>query len=143
MRKKTAVLIALTLLVLAVPAFAQEPAAPAGAARSWGAGALGAAFLLGIAAAFGAMAQGRATSAAAEGMSRNPGAAGPIRTMTIIGIRERHLSDFGCTAAHELAHLASQSLRSYSVPLGSEGFACWAAARLRPARRGQYPWSRV
>jgi len=86
MGKKTAVLIGLTLLVLAVPAFAQEPAAPSGAARSWGAGALGAAFLLGIAAAFGAMAQGRATSAAAEGMSRNPGAAGPIRTMTIIGL---------------------------------------------------------
>ena len=40
----------------------------------------------GMAAAAGAMAQGRATSAAAEGMSRNPGAAGPIRTMTIIGL---------------------------------------------------------
>ena len=86
MRKKTAVLIALTLLAVALPAIAQEPAAPAGPVKSWGAGALGAAFLLGVAAAAGAMAQGRATSAAAEGMSRNPGAAGPIRTMTIIGL---------------------------------------------------------
>ncbi len=86
MRKKTAVLIAFTLLAIALPTFAQEPASAAGPARSWGAGALGAAFLLGVAAAAGAMAQGRATSAAAEGMSRNPGAAGPIRTMTIIGL---------------------------------------------------------
>jgi F-type H+-transporting ATPase subunit c len=87
MRKKTVVLVALALLALALPVLAQEAGAPATApVRSWGAGALGAAFLLGIAAAFGAMAQGRATSAAAEGMSRNPGAAGPIRTMTIIGL---------------------------------------------------------
>jgi len=87
MRKKTAVFIALTLLAIALPAIAQEPAASGGGAvKSWGAGALGAAFLLGVAAAAGAMAQGRATSAAAEGMSRNPGAAGPIRTMTIIGL---------------------------------------------------------
>ena len=87
MRKKTAVFIALTLLAIALPAIAQEPATPGGGAvKGWGAGALGAAFLLGVAAAAGAMAQGRATSAAAEGMSRNPGAAGPIRTMTIIGL---------------------------------------------------------
>jgi F-type H+-transporting ATPase subunit c len=87
MRKKTVVLIALTLLAFALPVLAQEAGPPAtGTVRSWGAGALGAAFLLGIAAAAGAMAQGRATSAAAEGMSRNPGAAGPIRTMTIIGL---------------------------------------------------------
>jgi F-type H+-transporting ATPase subunit c len=87
MPKKSIVLVALALLAFALPALAQEAAAPAGGpVRSWGAGALGAAFLLGIAAAAGAMAQGRATSAAAEGMSRNPGAAGPIRTMTIIGL---------------------------------------------------------
>jgi F-type H+-transporting ATPase subunit c len=87
MRKKTVVLIALALVFLALPALAQEAGAPATATvRSWGAGALGAAFLLGIAAAAGAIAQGKATSAAAEGMSRNPGAAGPIRTMTIIGL---------------------------------------------------------
>ena len=87
MRKKTVVLIALAVAFLALPALAQEAGAPAaGTARTWGAGALGAAFLLGVAAAAGAVAQGKATSAAAEGMSRNPGAAGPIRTMTIIGL---------------------------------------------------------
>ena len=83
--KKTGLLV-LALLAFALPALAQEAAPATGPARSWGAGALGAAFLLGIAAAAGAMAQGRATSAATEGMSRNPGAAGPIRTMTIIGL---------------------------------------------------------
>ena len=62
-----------------------EPAATgvSGGLRS---GAIGAAFLLGIAAAAGAIAQGRATAAAAEGMSRNPGAAPVIRLMTIIGL---------------------------------------------------------
>ena len=56
------------------------------AAGDWGACSFGSSFLLGVAAASGAVAQGKATSAAAEGMSRNPGAAGPIRTMTIIGL---------------------------------------------------------
>lgn len=86
MRYKKIGLLVLALLALALPAFAQGAEPAAAPARSWGAGALGAAFLLGIAAAAGAMAQGKATSAAAEGMSRNPGAAGPIRTMTIIGL---------------------------------------------------------
>jgi F-type H+-transporting ATPase subunit c len=84
--KRIGLLVVLAVAFLALPAFAQEAGAGAAPARNWGAGALGAAFLLGVAAAAGAVAQGRATSAAAEGMSRNPGAAGPIRTMTIIGL---------------------------------------------------------
>jgi F-type H+-transporting ATPase subunit c len=86
MFKKALVIGLVALACLALPAMAQE-AGTTGAAPSgvrWG--ALSAAFLLGIAAAAGAMAQGRATSAAAEAMSRNPGAAGPIRLMTIIGL---------------------------------------------------------
>ena len=86
MIKNRVTLLAATLLFLALPAMAQE-AGGGGAAPSgvrWG--AIGAAFLLGIAAAAGAMGQGRATSAAADGISRNPGAAGAIRTMTIIGL---------------------------------------------------------
>ena len=71
---------------LALPALAQEPTTATTAATGVRWGALSAAFLLGIAAAAGAMAQGRATSSAAEAMSRNPGAAGPIRLMTIIGL---------------------------------------------------------
>jgi F-type H+-transporting ATPase subunit c len=87
MLKKSVLIGALTTFALTLPAFAQEAgadkAAPAGGVK-WG--AIGAAFLLGIAAGFGALAQGRATSAAAEGIARNPGAAGAIRTMTIIGL---------------------------------------------------------
>ena len=86
MLKKTLVLCALAL-VLAMPALAQETAATTGGASAgvkWG--VIGAAFLLGVAAAAGATAQGRATSAAAEGMSRNPGAAKDIRGMTLLGL---------------------------------------------------------
>jgi F-type H+-transporting ATPase subunit c len=82
---KKAILVGLVALVcLALPAMAQDAGkAPAGGVR-WG--ALSAAFVLGIAAAAGAIGQGRATSAAAEAISRNPGAAAPIRLMTIIGL---------------------------------------------------------
>ena len=87
MGRKTIWIFAAGLLLLALPALgaqAEPPATSPGVGiRS---GAIGAAFLLGIAAAFGALAQGRATAAAADGMSRNPGAAGAIRTMTIIGL---------------------------------------------------------
>ena len=85
MRKKSILLFALTL-ALAVPAFAQENAAAAagGGGVKWG--VLGAAFLLGVAAAAGATAQGRATAAASEGISRNPGAAKDIRGLTLLGL---------------------------------------------------------
>src|SRR5262245_4886469 len=84
-KKKVCVLLAL-LACLALPALAQETAGGAAAPSGVKWGAIGAAFLLGIAAAAGAIGQGRATSAAADGISRNPGAAGAIRTMTIIGL---------------------------------------------------------
>jgi F-type H+-transporting ATPase subunit c len=84
MRKKSILLFALTL-ALAVPAFAQENAAAAGGGGvKWG--VIGAAFLLGVAAAAGATAQGRATAAASEGISRNPGAAKDIRGLTLLGL---------------------------------------------------------
>jgi F-type H+-transporting ATPase subunit c len=86
MVKKTVVLCALALAVLAMPAFAQETATTAAASGGVKWGVIGAAFLLGLAAAAGATAQGRATSAAAEGMSRNPGAAKDIRGMTLLGL---------------------------------------------------------
>jgi F-type H+-transporting ATPase subunit c len=86
MLKKTVVLWALAL-VLALPVFAQDSATtPAGSAGGVRWGVIGAAFLLGIGAAAGATAQGRATSAAAEAMSRNPGAAKDIRGMTLLGL---------------------------------------------------------
>ncbi|MEP6993972.1 MAG: ATP synthase F0 subunit C [Acidobacteriota bacterium] len=86
MLKKSLLIGVIGLACLALPAIAQEPAAAAVTQTGVRWGALSAAFLLGIAAAAGAMAQGRATSSAAEAMSRNPAAAGPIRLMTIIGL---------------------------------------------------------
>ena len=86
MLKKTVVLCALALALLAMPAFAQEAGGAPGAAGGVKWGVIGAAFLLGVAAAAGATAQGRATSAASEGMSRNPGAAKDIRGMTLLGL---------------------------------------------------------
>jgi F-type H+-transporting ATPase subunit c len=86
MLKKTLGIGALTL-ALAMPALAQETGAnaagPAGGVR-WG--VIGAAFLLGLAVFGGAAAQGRATAAAADGMSRNPGASKDIRGMTLLGL---------------------------------------------------------
>jgi|SRR5579862_5317614 F-type H+-transporting ATPase subunit c len=86
MVKKTVLFVAASVFT-ALPAFAQEAGTAAAAAPSgvrWG--VIGAAFLLAIAAAAGATAQGRATAAAAEGMSRNPGAAKDIRGMTLLGL---------------------------------------------------------
>ncbi|MGE5275389.1 MAG: ATP synthase F0 subunit C [Acidobacteriota bacterium] len=86
MRKKMVLLFALAL-ALALPAMAQEAgAAGAGAPGGVKWGVIGAAFLLGLAAAAGTTAQGRATSAAAEGISRNPGAAKDIRGSTLLGL---------------------------------------------------------
>ena len=49
-------------------------------------GVIAAAFVLGLAAAAGAIGQSRAIVAACEGIARNPGAAGPIRLAMIIGL---------------------------------------------------------
>jgi F-type H+-transporting ATPase subunit c len=72
-------------MLLAPAAFAQ------GAEGAAGGGARG---LLGIASAFGmgiaafgcGLGQGRVASAACEGMARNPGAAGAVRTAMILGL---------------------------------------------------------
>ena len=86
MLKKTVVMCVLAL-ILAMPVLAQEAgAAPAGSASGVRWGVIGAAFLLGLAVFGGAAAQGRATAAAADGMSRNPGAAKEIRGMTLLGL---------------------------------------------------------
>ena len=75
------VLLALT----AFSAFGQEAATTtAGNGVRWG--VIGAAFVLGIAAAAGAIGQSRAIVAACDGIARNPGAAGAIRLAMIIGL---------------------------------------------------------
>ena len=83
MNKKNIMLTALTALA-AIPAFAQQAPATANAGVAWG--AISAAFVLGIAAAAGAIGQSRAIAAACEGIARNPGAAGAIRLAMIIGL---------------------------------------------------------
>ena len=72
----------------AAPLFAQEPAA-AGAASAtevakWS--IITAGFALAFAAGLAALAQGRAVAAAAEGIARNPTAAGDIRGSLLLGL---------------------------------------------------------
>jgi F-type H+-transporting ATPase subunit c len=85
-KMKTVVLFAL-LALAATAGFAQEGVvapAPATGGVQWG--LISAAFVLGISAAAGAMGQSRAIAAACEGIARNPGAGGAIRTAMIIGL---------------------------------------------------------
>jgi F-type H+-transporting ATPase subunit c len=82
---KKNILMTAMLTLISVSAFAQDAAATTGAGGvRWG--LVSAAFVLGIAAAAGAIGQSRAIVAACEGIARNPGAAGPIRLAMIIGL---------------------------------------------------------
>ncbi len=78
-----------TLLVPAI-AFAQQAgAAAAGSANKFDAGGylgVAAGLAIGLAALGGTLGQGRATAAALEGISRNPGAAARIQTPMILGL---------------------------------------------------------
>jgi F-type H+-transporting ATPase subunit c len=73
---------------VAFPLFAQEPGPAAAASRleiiKWS--LIAASFPLGIAAAFGALGQGKAIAAAAEAIARNPSATGDIRGALILGL---------------------------------------------------------
>ena len=73
----------LSLMTVSVFAQGAEPTTAGNGVR-WG--VIGAAFVLGLAAAAGAIGQSRAIVAACEGIARNPGAAGPIRLAMIIGL---------------------------------------------------------
>jgi F-type H+-transporting ATPase subunit c len=68
------------------PVYAQEPAAAAGNPDMIRWSIITAGFALAFAAAFGALAQGRGISAAAEAIARNPSAAGDIRGALILGL---------------------------------------------------------
>jgi len=82
--KKKLILMTVTSLVVSVSAFAQGTAEAASGGVRWN--LLSAAFLLGIAAAAGAIGQGRGLAAACDGIARNPSAGGAIRTAMIIGL---------------------------------------------------------
>lgn len=78
-------LVTLALVLIPALAFAEDGAAANKfTANSWLAGSAG--FAIGIAALGGTMSQGRATAAALEGISRNPGAAARIQTPMILGL---------------------------------------------------------
>ena len=80
---KKMIFMTIAVLLMAASAFAQ-PASPAPTGVRWN--LVSAAFLLGIAAAAGAIGQGRGLAAACDGIARNPSAAGAIRTAMIIGL---------------------------------------------------------
>ena len=86
--KKTFLTMGLVLAAgFLTPAFAQEAAGAAASSTvvaQWS--IITAGFALAIAAAFGALGQGKAVSAAVEGIARNPGAAGDIRGSLILGL---------------------------------------------------------
>jgi F-type H+-transporting ATPase subunit c len=88
MTKKLGMLLtAITAVMLLAPAaFAQADAAAGGGGNAKGLMAIAAAFGMGIAAFGCGLGQGRVASAACEGMARNPGAAGAVRTAMILGL---------------------------------------------------------
>ncbi len=82
--KNKLMMLAVTLMVLASPIFAQEANNNAGAAD---ANRRAAAYIaMGIAAGLCGLGQGRATASAAEAMARNPGAVAAIRVALILGL---------------------------------------------------------
>ena len=82
------VVMAIAVLAVSSPVFAQETAAHAVASVDvvaiWS--IITAGFALAIAAGLGALGQGKAIASAAEGIARNPSAAGEIRGVLILGL---------------------------------------------------------
>lgn len=88
-KNKLALAAASVVALASSSAFAQPEAALQAATNpndvyAWAAAAAG--FAIGIAALGGTISQGRAVSAAVEGISRNPGAASKIQTAMILGV---------------------------------------------------------
>jgi F-type H+-transporting ATPase subunit c len=84
-RKGKSLLLFALLALMASSMFAQaDTTAPAATGVKWG--VVSAAFVLGIAAAAGAIGQGKAIAAAVDGTARNPSAGPMIRITMIIGL---------------------------------------------------------
>jgi F-type H+-transporting ATPase subunit c len=75
-----------SLLLFAAPVLAQTPAAAEAHDSNVGLKALAAGIGFAIAVVGGALGQSRIGAAACEGAARNPGAAGKIQTMMILGL---------------------------------------------------------
>ena len=85
--KNLVFLAALLLTLFAAPALAQGGDGEGeGGASAADLAALGAGLGIGIAAAGGAIGQGRATGEACAGLARNPGAAGRIQFVLLLGL---------------------------------------------------------
>ena len=76
----------LALLVMAIPALAQGDGAADNQNTVAAYKALAAGLGFGIAAGLGGIGQGKIGASAVEGAARNPGAAGTVQTMMIIGL---------------------------------------------------------
>ena len=74
------------VLGLASPVYAQEAAAQAASSGLVQWSIITAGFALAIAAAFGALGQGKAVSAAVEAIARNPSASNDIRANLLLGL---------------------------------------------------------
>jgi F-type H+-transporting ATPase subunit c len=83
-KKVALIFLLIGFVTLAQPAMAQEPAAGTNEVNKWI--VIAGAFGLGFAAAICGIAQSIAFRSAAEGISRNPGAADTIRGMLILGL---------------------------------------------------------
>jgi F-type H+-transporting ATPase subunit c len=77
---------AVTVMMAAVPALAQPAAANDAASSAAGLKAIAAGVGFAIAVFGGALGQSKIGAAACEGAARNPGAAGRIQTMMILGL---------------------------------------------------------
>jgi len=86
MRKILSFFGGLSTFFIAALAMAQEHAAAGSSTGGGAVVALGAALAVGIAALGGTLGQGKAASAALEGIARNPGAAAKVQTPMILGL---------------------------------------------------------
>lgn len=84
-RKFAIMALVLVVIAIAAPAMALDQGATDETSNDWWQYG-SAAFAIGIAAAFGALGQGKGLAAACEAIGRNPGAVGPIRITMIIGL---------------------------------------------------------
>jgi|SRR5437868_3293125 F-type H+-transporting ATPase subunit c len=76
----------MAIALLSVSAFAQQGGIQANADTVLAYKALAAGLGFGLAAGLGGLGQGKIGAAAVEGAARNPGAAGTVQTMMIIGL---------------------------------------------------------
>jgi F-type H+-transporting ATPase subunit c len=83
---KKALLMVFLIGAFAIPSFAAEEGAAGSSGGGLKLGVLAAAFAIGLVGMAGAFGQGKAIAAACDGLARNPGAAGPIRTTLLLGL---------------------------------------------------------